>query len=269
MINEYGTIGSRMKPPFTTIVKYDLNEPAIKWRIGFGDDPSLVERGITGTGVTADAQQHHRHRVRAGVWRRARQPDPCLGQRHGKQLWSSRFGGNFIGSPAMYEMDGRTVLAGPRRRRRTAKWPGWRRSGRGSAGWRADGLGRVFPPVKIAPDCDRCSPHRRQRGRWIRLPAAGAHPSRVISKNATASLISADVYALDCFDRIGAFARISSRYGQRPLNKIRLPCRRIAFRMARRMPEVELRPGLPATSYRLLARCGRQREAADMSGAAD
>ena len=31
----------------------------------------------------------------------------------GKQLWSSRFGGNFVGSPAMYEMDGRTYLLVP------------------------------------------------------------------------------------------------------------------------------------------------------------
>ena len=47
VINTYGTIGNGMKPPFTTIVKYDLNVPAIKWRIGFGDDPALVERGVT------------------------------------------------------------------------------------------------------------------------------------------------------------------------------------------------------------------------------
>ena len=52
MINTYGTIGNGMKPPFTTIVKYDLNVPAIKWRVGFGDDPALIERGVTGTGVT-------------------------------------------------------------------------------------------------------------------------------------------------------------------------------------------------------------------------
>jgi hypothetical protein len=31
----------------------------------------------------------------------------------GRQLWSSWFGGNFIGSPAMYEMDGRTYLLVP------------------------------------------------------------------------------------------------------------------------------------------------------------
>ena len=32
---------------------------------------------------------------------------------NGKQLWSSWFGGNFIGSPAMYETDGRTYLLVP------------------------------------------------------------------------------------------------------------------------------------------------------------
>ena len=31
----------------------------------------------------------------------------------GRQLWSSRFGGNFVGSPVMYEMDGRQYLLVP------------------------------------------------------------------------------------------------------------------------------------------------------------
>jgi hypothetical protein len=32
-------------------VKGDLNVPAIKWRVGFGDDPELAARGVTGTGA--------------------------------------------------------------------------------------------------------------------------------------------------------------------------------------------------------------------------
>jgi quinoprotein glucose dehydrogenase len=110
VINEYGTIGSRMKPPFTTIVKYDLNEPAIKWRIGFGDDPALAARGITGTGVP---QMRNSIIVTesglvfgAGRDNQVRAWD----SETGKQLWSSRFGGNFVGSPAMYEMDGKAYL---------------------------------------------------------------------------------------------------------------------------------------------------------------
>ena len=110
VINEYGTIGSRAKPPFTTIVKYDLNEPAIKWRIGFGDDPALAARGIFGTGVP---QMRNSIIVTesglvfgAGRDNQIRAWDSDTG----KQLWSSRFGGNFIGSPAMYETDGRPYL---------------------------------------------------------------------------------------------------------------------------------------------------------------
>ena len=45
VINEYNTVGNRIAPPFTSIVKYDLNVPAIKWRVGFGDDPELAARG--------------------------------------------------------------------------------------------------------------------------------------------------------------------------------------------------------------------------------
>jgi len=31
----------------------------------------------------------------------------------GRQLWFSRFGGNFVGSPVMYEMDGKQYLLVP------------------------------------------------------------------------------------------------------------------------------------------------------------
>ena len=48
----------------------------------------------------------------------------------GKQLWSSRFGGNFIGSPVMYEMDGRQYLLVPA----ASTAPG---GGRGGGGGRA------------------------------------------------------------------------------------------------------------------------------------
>ena len=113
VINEYGTIGSRMKPPFTTIVKYDLNEPSIKWRIGFGDDPSLVARGVFGTGVPQ--MRNSIIVTESGLVFGAGRDNQIRAwdSDSGKQLWSSRFGGNFIGSPAMYEMDGRPYLLVP------------------------------------------------------------------------------------------------------------------------------------------------------------
>ena len=113
VINEYGTIGSRMKPPFTTIVKYDLNVPAIKWRIGFGDDPALVPRGVTGTGVTQ--MRNSIIVTESGLVFGAGRDNHIRAwdSETGTQLWSSRFGGNFIGSPAMYEMDGKQYLLVP------------------------------------------------------------------------------------------------------------------------------------------------------------
>jgi quinoprotein glucose dehydrogenase len=112
-INEYNTVGNRIKPPFTSIVKYDLNEPSIKWSIGFGDDPALAARGITGTGAPAilNGLVVTESGIVFGAGRdnqiRAWDSD------NGKQLWSSRFSGNFVGSPIMYEMDGRQYLLLP------------------------------------------------------------------------------------------------------------------------------------------------------------
>jgi quinoprotein glucose dehydrogenase len=113
VINEYNTVGNRIAPPFTSIVKYDLNLPVIKWRVGFGDDPELAARGVTGTGtpglvngviVTASGLLFG-----AGRDNTIRAWDTDTGA----QLWSSRFGGDFIGSPVMYEMAGRQYLLVP------------------------------------------------------------------------------------------------------------------------------------------------------------
>jgi quinoprotein glucose dehydrogenase len=99
VINEYNTVGNRIAPPFTSIVKYDLNVPAIKWRVGFGDEPELAARGITGTGapglvngviITASGLLFG-----AGRDNQIRAWDTDTG----RQLWSSRFGGDFVGSP--------------------------------------------------------------------------------------------------------------------------------------------------------------------------
>jgi len=113
VINEYNTVGNRIKPPYTSIVKYDLNEPAIKWRIGFGDDPALAARGITGTGVAG--MLNGIIVTEAGLVFGAGRDNQIRAwdSDTGRQLWSARFGGNFVGSPVMYEMDGRQYLLVP------------------------------------------------------------------------------------------------------------------------------------------------------------
>jgi quinoprotein glucose dehydrogenase len=113
VINEYNTVGNRIKPPYTSIVKYDLNEPRIAWRIGFGDDPSLAARGITGTGVPALLNgiviTESGLIFGAGGDNQIRAWDSNTG----RQLWVSRFGGTFVGSPVMYEASGRQYLLVP------------------------------------------------------------------------------------------------------------------------------------------------------------
>ena len=112
-INEYGTIGKRMKPPYTTITKYDLNIPAIVWQVGFGDDPELAEKGMTGTGmpqmrngaVVTDTGLY----FAAGGDNKIRAYDTA----NGTVLWTGHYGGTFRGTPIMYAIDGRQYLLVP------------------------------------------------------------------------------------------------------------------------------------------------------------
>jgi quinoprotein glucose dehydrogenase len=113
VINVYNTVGNHIKPPYTSIVKYDLNEPRIAWRIGFGDDPALAARGITNTGVPALLNgivvTESGLVFGAGGDNQIRAWDSATG----RQLWVSRFGGQFVGSPVMYAIDGRQYLLVP------------------------------------------------------------------------------------------------------------------------------------------------------------
>jgi quinoprotein glucose dehydrogenase len=112
-INEYGTIGVRMKPPFTTITKYDLNVPSIVWQVGLGDDPELAAQGQTGTGmpqmrngaVVTDTGLY----FAPGGDNKIRAYDTT----NGSVVWTGHFGGTFRGTPVMYAVDGRQYLLVP------------------------------------------------------------------------------------------------------------------------------------------------------------
>jgi quinoprotein glucose dehydrogenase len=113
VINEYNTLAHRITPPYTSLVKFDLNEPAIKWRVGLGDDPALAARGITGTGMPA--LNHGVVVTESGLVFGAGGDNQIRAwdSGSGRQLWSSRFGGTFVGSPVMYETGGRQHLLVP------------------------------------------------------------------------------------------------------------------------------------------------------------
>jgi quinoprotein glucose dehydrogenase len=115
VIDSYGTIGSMMKPPYTLITAYDLNKPAIKWQVGFGDDPKLATTGMTGTGIT---QMRNSVVVTSsgllfgvGGDGKVRAYDTA----DGKVLWTSTQGGDgpLRGSPALYEVDGQEYMLSP------------------------------------------------------------------------------------------------------------------------------------------------------------
>ena len=112
-IAEYNTVGNKIRPPFTSIVKYDLNKPGIQWRIPYGDDPALAARGINGTGTPGTTNSlvvtQSGLVFGAGGDSQVRAWD----SETGRELWSSRFGGSFLGSLVMYEMDGRQYLLVP------------------------------------------------------------------------------------------------------------------------------------------------------------
>ena len=113
VINAYGTIGTMMKPPYTYITKYDLNEPSIKWQVGLGDDPRLAELGITGTGVT---QMRNSVLVTAGGLLFGPGGDNKIRAYNtdtGTVLWTGSYAGTFRGSPSMYQIDGRLYLLVP------------------------------------------------------------------------------------------------------------------------------------------------------------
>jgi quinoprotein glucose dehydrogenase len=140
VINTYGTINNGMKPPFTTIVKYDLNnDPVIKWRVGFGDDPVLAARGVTGTGVTQ--MRNSIIVTESGLVFGAGRDNHIRAwdSETGAEVWSARFGGNFTGSPAMYQMGGRQYLLVPA--------AGTAGGGRGGGG----GRGVVPAPTSAGP----------------------------------------------------------------------------------------------------------------------
>ncbi len=112
-INEYGTIGKRMKPPYTTITKYDLNIPAIVWQVGFGDDPELAEKGMTGTGMPQ--MRNGAVVTDTGLYFAAAGDNKvrAYDTTNGTVLWTGHYSGTFRGTPIMYAIDGRQYLLVP------------------------------------------------------------------------------------------------------------------------------------------------------------
>jgi quinoprotein glucose dehydrogenase len=110
-MNGYGLYANIVKPPFTTLTSYDLNQGTIKWQVPLGDDPRLASLGVTRTGTAGD--------FKFGVIPTATGLVFVAGgddKVHvydaptGKQLWETPLGAASRGIPSMYEVGGRQYL---------------------------------------------------------------------------------------------------------------------------------------------------------------
>jgi quinoprotein glucose dehydrogenase len=101
---------SPIKPPWTSLTAYDLNEGTIKWKIALGDIPDLAAKGVKGTGthypkvgpvITAGGlifTGTRDRKVRA------------FDVENGKLLWEAAVGAALEGIPAVYQLGGREYI---------------------------------------------------------------------------------------------------------------------------------------------------------------
>ncbi len=101
---------SPIRPPWTSLTAYDLNDGTIKWRMALGDVPELAAKGITGTGthypkanpvVTAGGLLFIGTRDKM-----VRAFDTATGE----LLWEKQVAAAMEGMPAVYEMGGREYI---------------------------------------------------------------------------------------------------------------------------------------------------------------
>jgi glucose dehydrogenase len=106
----YGLDNTIVKPPYSTLTAYDLNQGVIKWQVPAGDEPKAVAQGIYNTGgmgersgmiTTSTGLLFH-----AGADGKVRAFDADTG----KILWTATLPGASRGVPAMYEVNGRQYL---------------------------------------------------------------------------------------------------------------------------------------------------------------
>ena len=107
----FGLYATIVKPPYTTLTAYDLNQGTIKWQIGLGDDLRLASQGITGTG-SASTTKNGVIPTASGLLfaTGADRKVHVYDSNTGKKISEIQLGGATSGSPSMYELNGRQYL---------------------------------------------------------------------------------------------------------------------------------------------------------------
>lgn len=99
-----------IKPPWSTLTAYDLNQGTIKWQIPLGDLPELAAKGIHGTGAS---QLKSGPVVTAGGLIFTATRDHFVrayDEDTGKVLWEKQLSVPLQGIPIVYEAGGREYL---------------------------------------------------------------------------------------------------------------------------------------------------------------
>ena len=101
---------SAIKPPWSSMTAYDLNDGTIQWKLALGDVPELAAKGITGTGS---------HYPKVGpvitagglIFTGTRdQKVRAFDADTGKVLWEAEVRAALEGIPAIYEISGRQFI---------------------------------------------------------------------------------------------------------------------------------------------------------------
>jgi quinoprotein glucose dehydrogenase len=110
-VSEWGVMANATKPPYSTLVAYDLNNGTIKWQTPVGDDPATVAAG----GPTNTGSPMMRNGIIptktglvfiAGNDGKMRAYD----EDDGKVLWTGTLPGPSQGVPVVYQANGREYL---------------------------------------------------------------------------------------------------------------------------------------------------------------
>jgi glucose dehydrogenase len=101
---------SPIRPPWTSLTAYDLNDGTIRWRMPLGDVPELAAKGITGTGTHYPKANPV---VTAGGLLFIGTRDKMVRAfetQTGELLWEKQLPAAMEGMPAVYEMNGREYI---------------------------------------------------------------------------------------------------------------------------------------------------------------
>jgi len=111
LMDGYGLHPDIINPPFTTLTAYDLNRGTIKWQIALGDDPRLAALGIKGTGAAITLKGSVIPTATGLLFvNTADQKIHVYDAATGLQITELPLGATSLGSPSMYELNGRQFL---------------------------------------------------------------------------------------------------------------------------------------------------------------